>query len=201
MHPHPRPISAEAAAILENRRREVTTVLEDLVTEHTVITLELGSGHGHYLTAYAEAHPGQFCLGIERQGNRIGRSLRKQNRASLPNLRFVRADANQFLECLPLRLRLARILVLFPDPWPKKRHHKNRLLGPAMLDRLAEYALPEAALFLRSDDFSYLEWVEEHILASQDWVLDEGLVWPFEYATVFQEKAKAYRSLAVVRVG
>ena len=193
------PISQEAAAILENRRLQVTAILEQVPAGHPEITLELGSGHGHYLTAYARAFPGRFCLGVDRQGNRITRSLRKQDQAALPNLRFVRAEIGQFLACLPDNLRLSRILVLFPDPWPKRRHEKNRLLGPAMLEGLASRSSPGADLFLRSDSLDYLEWVEGHLRASPEWRLDPGREWPFEVETVFQRKAVAFHSLAAVR--
>ncbi|RKX36038.1 MAG: SAM-dependent methyltransferase [Verrucomicrobia bacterium] len=192
------PISSEAAEILENRRREVTATLGALVEAHPMITLELGCGHGHFLTAYASAHSGEFCLGIDRQGNRITRSLRKQGHAGLPNLRFVRAEVRQFLDCLPEGMRLARIFVLFPDPWPKRRHIKNRMLGPSMLAILAQHAIPEAELFLRTDDFDYLEWVEANLSDSVEWRMHTGRVWPFERETVFQRKARSYRSLSAV---
>ena len=194
------PISPEAAAILENRRREVTATLKDLVEVHPVITLELGCGHGHFLTAYASAHSDQFCLGIDQQGNRITRSLRKQGHADLPNLRFVRAEVRQFLDCLPKGLQLTRIFFLFPDPWPKRRHIKNRMLGPSMLTAMALHALPGAELFMRTDDFGYLEWVEANLSESAEWRLQPGLVWPFEYETVFQQKARSYGSVSAIRV-
>lgn len=191
-------ISPEAAEILENRRREVTAILAEVVEAHSTITLELGSGHGHFLTAYAAAHREEFCLGIDRQGNRITRSLRKQGHADLPNLRFVRAEVRQFLDCLPKELRLARIFVLFPDPWPKRRHIKNRMLGPAMLAKLASHAIPGTELLMRTDDFGYLEWVEANLGESAAWRIHPDPVWPFEWETVFQRKARSYRSLSAV---
>ena len=192
------PISPEAAAILENRRREVTTILEAIVEAHPTITLELGCGHGHFLTAYAGAHRNEFCLGIDRQGNRITRSLRKQGHADLPNLRFVRAEVGQLMDCLPKDMRLARIFVLFPDPWPKRRHLKNRMLSPSMLAKLARHAVRGAELFIRTDDFAYLEWVETNLSESADWRILPDPVWPFERETVFQRKARSYRSLSAV---
>jgi tRNA (guanine-N7-)-methyltransferase len=193
-----RPINPEVAEILENRRRELTAILESLVKAHPTITLELGCGHGHFLTAYAGAHSEEFCLGIDRQGNRITRSLRKQGRADLPNLRFVRAEVRQFLDCLPREMRLARIFVLFPDPWPKRRHLKNRMLGPSMLAKLAQHATVGAKLFMRTDDFDYLEWVEANLSENMAWRIDPEAVWPFEWETVFQQKARSYRSLSAV---
>ena len=193
-----RSISPEAAEILENRRREVTAILETMVEAHPTITLELGCGHGHFLTAYAGVHTEEYCLGIDRQGNRITRSLRKQGHADLPNLRFVRAEVRQFLDCLPRGMRLARIFVLFPDPWPKRRHLKNRMLSPSMLEKLAQHAIPGTELFMRTDDFGYLEWVEANLSESLAWWIHPDPVWPFEWETVFQRKARSYRSLSAV---
>jgi tRNA (guanine-N7-)-methyltransferase len=195
------PISPEAAAILENRRQEVTEILKGLVRKHPAITLELGCGHGHFLTAYARAHVDQFCVGVDRQGNRIARSLRKQGHADLPNLQFIRAEVRQFLDCLPKGLKFERIFVLFPDPWPKRRHIKNRMLDSSMLATLARHALPGTGLFVRTDDFGYLEWVETNLKESADWRVHPGRTWPFEHETVFQQKARNYRSVSAIIEG
>jgi tRNA (guanine-N7-)-methyltransferase len=82
---------------------------------------ELGCGHGHFLTAYAAAHPDQLCLGVDLSGERVARAQRKQHRAQLENLYFLRADARLFLEALPPTAKCSAIYVLFPDPWPKLR--------------------------------------------------------------------------------
>jgi len=198
-----RPINPEAVAIVENRRREISAALAELVIEHPVITLELGCGHGHFLTEYAGKHPGQYCVGIDQQANRIGRSFRKRDRSGFGNLCFLRAEGRQFLTCLPEEMRLARIFVLFPDPWPKRRHIKNRMLGPSMLANLARRARPDAELFLRTDDFNYLDWVEANMEASAEWQMNPERPWPFEYETVFQRKPRTWRSLSarVLRPG
>jgi tRNA G46 methylase TrmB len=75
------------------------------------------------------------------------------------------------------------------------------MLGPSMLAALARHALPGAELFMRTDDFGYLEWVEANLSESLEWRLLPDLVWPFEYDTVFQQKARTYRSISVVREG
>jgi tRNA (guanine-N7-)-methyltransferase len=169
------------------------------------LTLELGCGHGHYLNAYAAAHPGEFCIGLDLLADRIERATRKATRARLANLAFVQAEAALFLSALaaypascapplpPARLR--RVFVLFSDPWPKRRHWKHRVLQPALLDTLAPLAAPGAALHFRTDHPDYFAYaravVAEHAawrLASPD---EPAEAWPFEHVSVFEERALA----------
>ena len=103
-------------------------------------TWEVGCGHGHFLAAYAAAHPERCCIGVDIASDRIGRAERKRGRARLGNLHFLQADAGAFLAALPARARLSEVFVLFPDPWPKRRHHKNRVLQPAFLAEVAKRA-------------------------------------------------------------
>jgi tRNA (guanine-N7-)-methyltransferase len=193
------PISPEATAIVQNRRREVSEKLAVLVRANREITLELGCGHGHFLTGYARAHPEEFCLGIDRKANRIRRSFRKQDRAGLDNLSFMRAEVGQFLGCLPEAMRLTRVFVLFPDPWPKHRHIKNRMLNLSTLTTLARYAVPGADLFIRTDDFGCLEWIASNLGGSSEWRVSPERSWPYEIETVFQRKARTYWSLSVIK--
>ena len=79
-------------------------------------------GHGHFLSAYAAAHPKTYCLGVDLVTQRIERANRKQTRLALQNLAFLKADVVETLASLPPYVQLAGIFVLFPDPWPKTRH-------------------------------------------------------------------------------
>ena len=106
-----------------------------LPTPKTRFVLEIGCGNGHFLAAYATAHPDQFCVGIDLRLERIEKALRKRDRAGLGNLHFLRCDALDFLHELPAGACLGDIYMLFPDPWPKKRHHKHRLFKPEFLGR------------------------------------------------------------------
>ena len=81
--------------------------------------LEIGAGHGHFLTAYAAAHPERTCVGLDIIAERVERANRKKNRARLDNLHFLHASAEDFLASLPENVRFADVFVLFPDPWPK----------------------------------------------------------------------------------
>ena len=160
------------------------------------LTLELGCGHGHYLTAYAAAHPGEFCVGLDLLADRIARAERKAVRAKLANLAFVQAEASLFisaLAALPDAPRLRRVFVLFSDPWPKRRHWKHRVLQAALLDSLAPLAAPGAGLHFRTDHPDYFAYAREVVGAHPLWRLapaDEA-PWPFEHVSVFEERALA----------
>jgi tRNA (guanine-N7-)-methyltransferase len=131
--------------------------------------------------------------------DRFERSKRKRNRARLDNLVFLRASAEDFLVALPEAVLLEDIFILFPDPWPKRRHHKNRLIRPAFLTDLANQTLPEARLHFRTDHLDYFRSAEITISEHRSWKIDPAAAWPFELETVFQSRAPAYESLTAVR--
>lgn len=163
------------------------------------LVLELGCGLGHFLTAYATAHPEHTCLGIDLLSRRIARALRKRDNAALPNLHFLKADAFELLQALPTPARINRIFLLFPDPWPKKRHHKNRLIQPRLLDALAAHALPnQTHLHFRSDHAGYLEWTQNILEQHPAWTPLKHALWPFEAETYFSQRLPNYQSLIAV---
>lgn len=178
-----------AQAITESRLAELRERLVPLLATRLPITLEVGSGHGHFLTAYAQAHPEKFCIGIDLLPDRLARSERKSARAGLPNIAWIRADVNLFLEALPADTRLAEIFILFSDPWPKRRHWKNRVLQPEFLTGLAARAGEGARLCFRTDHAPYFSQAKEFTAAHPDWTLAPDEPWPFELATVFQQRA------------
>ena len=156
-------------------------------------TLEVGCGHGHYLTDYAAAHPGELCVGIDLLADRIVRAQRKRDRAGAANLHFIQAEARLFLSELPAAARIARLLLLFPDPWPKLRHHKHRILQPDFLSAVAERAAPGCRFYFRTDFAPYLEDGRAALAVHPRWeVVDEPF--PFERETVFQARAPAFGS-------
>lgn len=156
-------------------------------------TLEVGCGHGHYLTDYAAAHPGELCVGIDLLSDRIARAQRKCDRARVTNLHFLQAEARFFLGELPASARIRRLLLLFPDPWPKLRHRKHRVLQPDFLSAVADRAAPGCRFYFRTDFVPYLEDGRAALAGHPRWELaDEPL--PFERETVFQARALAFGS-------
>lgn len=149
---------------------------------------EVGCGHGHFLTAYATAHPRPPCLGVDIASDRIARARKKAQRARLPHLHFLRAEASLFLEALPASARIAAVFILFPDPWPKSRYHKHRVLQPEFLEKIAVRAAPGCRLHFRTDFEPYYLEAKAVAASSSGWALVDA-PWPFEFETVFQSRA------------
>ncbi len=191
--------SHDYQAVQATRRAEILARLEPVLGGRTLLTLEIGCGHGHFLNAYATAHPDRHCLGIDIMSDRVRRGLRKRDRASLTNLAFLHADAWDLLAVLPAQVRLEAVFVLFPDPWPKRRHWKNRILQPAFLTALAEKSTPASPLYFRTDYEPYFAEAREVVASHEAWELRPDLPWPFEHTTVFQARAPTYHSLIAIR--
>ena len=160
---------------------------------------EIGCGHGHFLAAYAAAYRERLCVGVDQDIDRIRRAARKQARANLPNLHFVRGEATLFLAALPPGATLAAVYVLFPDPWPKRRHHKNRLLQADFFAALAARAGEGTPFFFRTDHEPYFREVEDLLKSHPDWRLAPPAPWQFEEPTIFQQKAERHHSLLALR--
>lgn len=181
--------------VIAGRRASILADLAEVKAPFSApIIFEVGCGHGHFLTAYAQKHPEKICVGVDTASDRIARAVRKKNRARLSNLYFFRADAALFLEAMPAATRLAAVFILFPDPWPKVRHHKHRVIQPAFLAQLETRMEPGAALYFRTDHAPYFQDARSTIEHKSRWqVVEEP--WPFEYETVFQSRAESFRSL------
>ena len=159
------------------------------------IWLEIGFGGGEHLAGQAERHPETGFIGCEVFENGVVKLLGEVERRRLANVRVYADDARPLLAALAPR-SIARVFILFPDPWPKPRHHKRRLIQAATLDRLAEIMLDGAELRLATDDPSYLAWMLEHATAHPafswtargpgDW-RERPEDWP---ATRYEEKAR-----------
>jgi tRNA (guanine-N7-)-methyltransferase len=195
----PMPGTPDFLARLTARRAALGAELAALLPAARPITWEIGSGHGHFLVQYAAAFPEKFCVGVDIIRDRLERSDRKRDRAQLVNCHFVGAEAREFFDALPAATTLAEIWVLFPDPWPKKRHHKNRILQAAFLEALASRAGEGARLYFRTDHAEYFSAVAALFPGLPTWRLDPATRWPLEHETVFQARAPAYQSLVAVR--
>lgn len=181
------------------RRDQLRRDLAALLPVPRPVTWEIGSGHGHFLVRYAGEHPEKFCLGVDIQIERIERANKKRDHARILNCHFVRAEAREVLHALPAGVTLAEVWILFPDPWPKARHNKNRLLKAGFLEDLAARAGEGTALYFRTDHTEYFREAEACIRASATWRINPSAPWPMEHETVFQARAPAYHSLVALR--
>jgi tRNA (guanine-N7-)-methyltransferase len=186
-------------ALVASRRDQLRIQIPRLLSSPVPFVWEIGSGHGHFLTAFAAAHPEVQCIGIDISLDRVARAKRKQERAGLGNLHFILADAADFLAALPAGARLGAVFILFPDPWPKRRHHKNRLLKPELLSAVAAVAGSGAPLYLRTDHEQYFREAEATVAAHEAWTRSPGTLLPFEEPTVFQRRAPRHFTLVATR--
>jgi tRNA (guanine-N7-)-methyltransferase len=121
------------------------------------VVLEIGFGMGETTAAIAAAHPHVNFLGVEMHLPGVGALLRRLDAQGLANVRVLRRDAVDVVERLLPRACLAGIHVYFPDPWPKKRHHKRRLLQPPFVHALAQRLAPGGYLHVATDWQPYAE--------------------------------------------
>jgi tRNA (guanine-N7-)-methyltransferase len=116
--------------------------------------LEIGFGAGEHLAAQAAAHPEVGLIGCEPYLAGVASLLATAEREHLDNLRVVVDDARLLLRALPDAC-LGRVFVLFPDPWPKARHHKRRIVNPKTVAEFARLLTPDGELRLATDDMGY----------------------------------------------
>jgi len=182
--------------VIQERRIHLKQVLATICIPGQSHTVEMGCGHGHFLTAYAQAHPHQHCLGIDIMNNRVMRAQKKSQNSKLANLWFLKAEATDLLTVWPDHIDIERVFILFPDPWPKRRHQHHRLMQPSFMDHLKKRLGLNSRVYLRTDDVAYAKATQAMIEKSDDWVLEDSTSWPFERPTIFQLKAHhAYCSM------
>ncbi|MBN8530675.1 MAG: tRNA (guanosine(46)-N7)-methyltransferase TrmB [Alphaproteobacteria bacterium] len=140
--------------------------------------LEIGFGGGEHLHGVAKANPHALCIGCEPYINGVVSLLQHLKREPLPNVRVVGEDVRPLLESLP-DASLDKVFILFPDPWPKVRHHKRRIIGPETLGILQRVMKPGAVLEVATDDMDYAEWILAHVTAHPafDWRVSSKKDW------------------------
>jgi tRNA (guanine-N7-)-methyltransferase len=128
------------------------------------VVLEIGFGMGDSLAEMVEAEADKDFVGIEVHPPGVGRLLNRAAERGLHNLRIYMADAIDVLDdCIPEQ-SLDRVQIYFPDPWPKKRHHKRRLVQPAFVEKIRRKLVPGGLLHLATDWEDYAQ----HMLAVID---------------------------------
>jgi tRNA (guanine-N7-)-methyltransferase len=129
------------------------------------IWLEVGFGAGEHLADQARAHPDTGFLACEPFLNGVARLLTAIDSGGIANIRIFRDDARLLLAALP-EAGIDRAFVLFPDPWPKARHHKRRFISPATVAELARVLRDGAEFRVATDDAGYQAWILQHVLAA-----------------------------------
>ena len=155
------------------------------------LEVELGCGDASFLVEYAKLHPERNFIGVERLLGRIRKLDRKGRRAALANLRGVRIESSYSLEYLLPPHSVSALHVYFPDPWPKKRHHKNRLVSERF-PKIARAALaPDGVVYLRTDDGDYFRQMTEVFEAGKEFQKTETPSELAELPTDFEREFRA----------
>jgi len=129
--------------------------------------LEIGFGNGETLVEQAVANPSMDFIGIEVHEPGVGHCLLQAQAARISNLRLIRHDAIDVLRHQIPDASLRRINLYFPDPWPKKRHHKRRILQHDFLQLLSRKIEPGGTFHIATDWQNYAEKIDE-VIASDD---------------------------------
>lgn len=138
--------------------------------------LEIGFGNGDSLVTLAAEHPDSDFIGIEVHEPGTGHCLIQIGEASVENLRLMQHDAIDVLANQIPGQSLARVNLYFPDPWPKKRHHKRRIVNDAFLELVAERLVDGGALHIATDWENYAEHIDETLAQYPRFELDERRV-------------------------
>ena len=167
--------------------------------------LEIGFGAGEHLLQQAKNHPDIGIIGCEPFLNGVVKLLGGVRDLGLRNILLFRDDAQLLIGSLP-DASVGRVFILFPDPWPKTRHHKRRIVSSATLDQLARAMKSGAELRIATDDSSYLAWILQYVLrhGGFEWTARRPTDWrerpPDWPATRYEHKAvEAGRRCAFLR--
>jgi tRNA (guanine-N7-)-methyltransferase len=160
------------------------------------VWLEIGFGDGVHLVELASRHADIGFIGCEPFINGVSAFLRSAQERELDNVRVHADDARALLDALPDAV-LDRVYLLFPDPWPKRRHHRRRFISAATLDVLARVMRPGAELWIASDHMECSRWMLWHALSHPafEWLAETATDWRArpagEPVSRYEEKAIA----------
>jgi tRNA (guanine-N7-)-methyltransferase len=131
--------------------------------------VDLGCARGHFLCEAATRNPGTCFVGVEWQAERVRKTRRRIHRHALPNARVFRAENSSFLATQVPRGSVDVLHVLFADPWPKRRHHRRRLVQPPFFGLAWRVLRPGGCLRFLTDDRNYAKAVESFALTQLGW--------------------------------
>ena len=166
-----------------------------LFPQATRYAIEIGYGGGEHLARLAADRPETGFIGCEVFSGGIAKLLQQIEAQQLGNIRLFTDDALKLLGQLPAA-SLDAAYLLYPDPWPKTRHHKRRFVSPTTLAALARVLKPGAVFRFATDIEDYANWTLAHILRSPDFVFRSGgpgswhLPWDGWVPTRYEEKAR-----------
>ena len=135
----------------------------ELFTTDSPLEIDLGCGDGTFVLEMARQFPDRNFLAVERLLGRVRRICKRASQAGLDNLRVLRLEARYTVEWLLPHASVSRLHLLFPDPWPKARHHRRRLVQGNFLHALRKALIPGGEFLFKTDHEDYFEWAREEL--------------------------------------
>ncbi len=130
------------------------------------LLLEIGCGKGEFISGFSKLHPEVNMLGLEAADKRINNTLKKLDPVINSNVRLLRLYVDSTLSRLLPAESVSGVFIQHPDPWPKRKHHRRRLIQPDFLEALAHIMKPEAQVQISTDHAGYAAWIVEEFIAS-----------------------------------
>jgi tRNA (guanine-N7-)-methyltransferase len=140
-------------------RQEAVGYFRSLFGNSNPLVVELGSGNGHFLVEWAVKCPDRNYIGTEILSGRADKFRAKVEKRNLANLVIFRGEIRRFVWEFLHEGMVDEFVTLFPDPWPKKRHHKHRLLSGPFIDMLELRLVPGGFVSIATDSAEYREWI------------------------------------------
>jgi tRNA (guanine-N7-)-methyltransferase len=159
-------LTAYQASLLNDLLPQITPDKIDF-SKYNKFYLEIGFGNGERLAEDSARNKDICFIGCEPFRNGVAQLLTKIKDRAIDNVYIWDNDINILLETIPKNL-FDRIYILFPDPWPKLRHNKRRLIQKDFVEKLAQYMTKNAQLVIATDHFDYQQWIEKELSLSQD---------------------------------
>jgi tRNA (guanine-N7-)-methyltransferase len=139
-------------------------LLNSVFDSDTPLYLEIGSGKGEFISRYPIGHPGWNFIGMEMSEKRIINCLKKLSVEKNPNVRLIRKFADAGISELFRGASVSGVFIQHPDPWPKRKHHRRRLIQQDFLNSLAYILIPGAQVQVSTDHSGYAAWIVEEFL-------------------------------------
>ncbi len=162
-----------SAFIPDNFFQRLTS--SEIFGEEVPFEVDLGCGDGSFFVQMAEHYPERRFLAIERLLGRVRKVSKRCDQQGLENAKVFRVESAYAVEWLLPLNSVSRLHLLCPDPWPKTKHHKKRLVQRDFLDSLHALLTEEGEFLFKTDHPEYYEWVLEHVAAHPGF---ERLEWP-----------------------
>mgnify|MGYP001037392135 CR=1 FL=1 len=168
-----RPLSARKQRLMDEKLPQISA-LEQFTTkscDFDKIALEIGFGNGKHFIDYAKNNPDTLCIGAEPYLNGVAQVLTvlypDEKQPLYPNLLIHPSDARELFDLFKNK-KLDKIFILYPDPWPKARHHKKRLINEQFLSTIADVLKEDGTLEVMTDHADYADWIKNAIENCKD---------------------------------